>query len=107
MGNRSLFKLIAEYILLAILLAALDTFVTKNWPDFLSAWSYTSTAVEKIKDLLGEAIPTLLTVQAALIWLVFPVAIGLVTLLVQRKGSGSTNANIQVYYKRTFRILCQ
>lgn len=99
LGNGSLFKLLFEYAVLVALIIILDRFVSHNWPEFLSVWKNgNSDTAETIKEIMKEATSGFMGAQATLIGLVFPVAIGLVTLLVQREGAASTNSDIKVYY---------
>jgi hypothetical protein len=107
MGGGSLLRLLVEYSILVILLIALDMLITgylphllsQSFPGFETSDKETS---DKIRSILDAGTSNFLGAQATLIGLIFPIAIGLVTLLVQREGSGSTNSDIQVYYNETF-----
>jgi hypothetical protein len=48
-------------------------------------------------DRWRDANGYLLTIQATLIAIVFPIAVALVTIIVQRPHASSTNADVQIY----------
>lgn len=53
------------------------------------------------RALLKDVTSYVLAAQATIIGLIFPVAVAMVTLIVQREESSSTNSDVQIYYHET------
>jgi hypothetical protein len=51
---------------------------------------------------LQDAESYLLGTRVTLIGLIFPIAVGLVTLIVQRQQTSNTSAHVQIYYRQSF-----
>jgi len=103
LGNGSLFRLLLGYLALVAVFMLYEFLLTKYFPDLLPCWgggSYAANHIKDIKELLKDTSTAILSAQATMIGLIFPVAIGLVTLLVQRETGGS-NADINIYYEET------
>lgn len=97
LSGKSLISYLAAYFLL--LLAALGTellfeqlYISSNL-----FWANSSA----VGSLLKDATSYLLAAQVTMVGLVFPIAVGLVTLIVQRESSSSSTAEVQIYYEET------
>lgn len=63
-----------------------------------------TSALTDLGDRLRDANGYLLTIQATLIAIVFPIAVALVTVIVQRVHASSTNAHVQIYYSESLAL---
>jgi hypothetical protein len=61
-------------------------------------------ALTDLGDRLRDANGYLLTIQATLIAIVFPIAVALVTVIVQRVHASSTSAHVQIYYSESLAL---
>jgi hypothetical protein len=96
-SNRSLFRLLAVYAIVwgcAVLAGALLTFQAPA-------------ALAPVVDGLGkpetirEVLSYMLGAQATMVGLIFPLALGMITLIVQRDEGAATNADVQLYYDQS------
>ncbi len=97
LSNRGFFELLGLYVLLLILLIVIEIIVACAFPSFIPSW----TNATNIGSLLKDTTSYLLGAQVTMIGLLFPIAVGLVTLMVQREDASSTNSDVQVYYNQT------
>jgi hypothetical protein len=73
--------------------------------DSLPYWAVGSMPIPtELRGLLKDANGYLLTIQATLIAIVFPIAVALVTVIVQRAHASSTNAHVQIYYSEALAL---
>jgi len=97
-GERGLFGFLFLYVIFVVLLLGMEVTITSECPSLIPTW----TNAQKIGQLLKEVTGSFLGVQVTILGLLFPVAIALVTLIVQREDATSTNSDVQVYYSQTF-----
>jgi len=96
-GQRGLLGFLVPYIALVSLFAATEIIVAKQWPSLVPSWSNGQNIGPFIKDVTSY----FLGAQVVMIGLLFPIVVGLVTLIVQREDASSTVSDIQVYYSET------
>ncbi|MDW3205950.1 MAG: hypothetical protein R8L07_10460 [Alphaproteobacteria bacterium] len=96
-GERSLFGFLIPYVGIVSIIVVLEVLISDWWGIRIPAWSYDSTISSLLKDVTGY----FLGAQAVMIGLLFPIAVGLVTLIVQREDASSTVSDVQVYYSET------
>jgi hypothetical protein len=97
LGERGLLQILALYGLLVVLLSALEWIVSSRFALFVPGWANGPTVGPFLKDLSSY----FLTAQVTVIGLLFPIAVALVTLIVQREDASSTSSDVQVYYSET------
>ncbi len=95
--NRSLLRLLGVYALVWGALVASGLFVTLETPAALAPIAADLAQRETIRDILSY----MLGAQATMVGLIFPLALGMVTLIVQRDEGAATNADVQVYYEQS------
>lgn len=97
-GERTIIGFLLPYtvLVLAVLGAEMVLAQCSTFPAAL--WS----RGEDINSLLRSVTSYYLGAQVVMIGLLFPIAVGLVTLIVQREEASSTISDIQVYYNETF-----
>ena len=103
-GEYSLLKHISGYLLFAFVWALLififgdiESSYALSIYQKVSVWLESNENLNVLKETIADANAAALTIQATIIALIFPVVVGLVTLLM-RRGAGSINPDIQVYY---------
>ncbi len=96
-GQRGLLGFLVPYAALVGLFILTETMVSTQWPHLIPLWSNDQTIGPFLKDVTSY----FLGAQVVMIGLLFPIAVGLVTLIVQREVSSSTVSDIQVYYGET------
>ena len=95
--NRSLFRLLAAYGVIWSLLVLAGLALNFETPRALASLAADLAARETIRGLLSY----MLGAQATMVGLIFPLALGMVTLIVQRDEGAATNADIQLYYDQS------
>jgi len=102
LGTRSLLILISQYLVFVFLITICEAFVINCWGIFYPSAPllpiYGSEMATKIEEALASANDLLLSAQATLIGIVFPLAVGLITILLQREDVSSTESDIKIYY---------
>ncbi len=96
-GQRGLLGFLIPYVVLVALFVAAEIIVARQWPTLIPSWSND----QSIGPLLKDVTSYFLGAQVVMIGLLFPIAVGLVTLIVQREDASSTVSDIQVYYGET------
>lgn len=96
-GQRGLLGFLIPYIVLVALLVGVEILVENLSPTLIPS----SSNDENIGRLLKDVTSYFLGAQVVMIGLLFPIAVGLVTLIVQRENASSTVSDIQVYYSET------
>ena len=96
-GNRGLLGFLIPYTVLVALLVSAEIIVANFWPNLIPSWSIN----QNIGPLLKDVTSAFLGAQVVMVGLLFPIAVGLVTLIVQREEASSTVSDIQVYYGET------
>ncbi len=96
-GKRTLPGFVIPYVVIVALLLVLESVLSAFYPSFIPAW----TASDSVKPLLKDVTGYFLGAQAVVIGLLFPIAVALVTLIVQREEASSTISEVQVYYNET------
>lgn len=95
--ERSLGGFLALYVVIVVLLLILEITVAKICPSFVLPW----TNSPHVGSLLKEVTSYFLGAQVVMVGLLFPVAVGLVTLIVQREDPSTKSSDIQVYYEES------
>ena len=95
--NRSLFRLLAAYFTIWSFAVLLGTVLNFETPRSLGPLAEELGKRETIRDLLSY----MLGAQATMVGLIFPLALGMVTLIVQRDEGAATNADVQLYYDQS------
>ena len=93
-GERGLLGFLIPYAVIVAVVLIVEAFLIQQWPDLIPPWSNSA----HIGPLLREVTSYLLGAQVIMVGLLFPIAVGLVTLIVQREDASSTVSDIQVYY---------
>ncbi|MCG8085687.1 MAG: hypothetical protein JAZ13_08225 [Candidatus Thiodiazotropha taylori] len=101
LGKDSLIKLLFLYIIFLILLLILEKCIVYNFWYFRIDLIIEKDKIDQVINVLSVINTVFLTVQVTMIALIFPVAIALVTFLVERQGA-SSDTDIQLYYKESF-----
>ena len=96
-GQRGLLGFLIPYIVLVALLVGAEIIAANLWPTLIPSWSND----QSIGPLLKDVTSYFLGAQVVMVGLLFPIAVGLVTLIVQREEASSTVSDIQVYYGET------
>ncbi|MDX2145211.1 MAG: hypothetical protein SFV19_17785 [Rhodospirillaceae bacterium] len=96
-GERRLLGFLLPYALLVVALVAAEVILAWCCNDLLPQW----TAAEKISPLLKDVTSYFLGAQVTAIGLLFPIAVALVTLIVQRGDNSSTISEVQIYFSET------
>lgn len=97
LGERGLLRILVFYALLVIALACLEVILTSRYPALIPSWTNAPNLNPFLKDIASY----FLAAQVTVIGLLFPIAVALVTLIVQREDASSTNSDVQVYYSET------
>jgi hypothetical protein len=97
--GRSLAWFLRWYFVFALVLGLAEIAMARYFPTLLPKWSE---ADERLWGFLKDAESYLLGTQVTLIGLIFPIAVGLVTLIVQRQQTSNTSAHVQIYYQESF-----
>ena len=97
LAERGLFKFLTLYGLFLVLLVAAEISVAQYCAYLVPSWTNAS----DIALLLKDATSYFLGAQVTMIGLLFPIAVGLVTLIVQREDASSTVSDVQIYYHQT------
>lgn len=95
--NRSLFRLLAGFGLVWSLLVFAGLFLTFDMPAQLAPLAEDFGRTDTVRNLLSY----MLGAQATMVGLIFPLALGMVTLIVQRDEGAATNADVQLYYDQS------
>ena len=93
-GHRGLLGFLIPYTVLAVLLVCAEIIVANLWPSLIPSESNN----QDVGALLRDVTSYFLGAQVVMVGLLFPIAVGLVTLIVQREQASSTVSDIQVYY---------
>ncbi len=96
-AERGLLGFLVPYVMLVGSLLAVEIIFARQWPCLVPSWSNSP----HIGPLLKDVTSYLLSAQVVMVGLLFPIAVGLVTLIVQRGDASSTVSDIQVYYGET------
>lgn len=96
-GERGLLGFLFLYVLLALLILCSEILLSRMYPPIVLAWE----AGAHIGPFLKDVTSYFLGAQVMVIGLLFPIAVALVTLIVQREDASSTISDIQVYYGET------
>jgi len=96
--HRGLLGFLVPYLLLVTLLVATEIIVSWQWPTLTLQ---SSSLDERMEQFLKDVTSYLLGAQVVMVGLLFPIAVGLVTLIAQREDASSTVSDIQVYYNQT------
>ena len=96
-GHRGLLGFLIPYAVLVSVLVSAEIIVANWWPNLIPSWSNN----QSIGSLFRDVTRNLLGAQVVMVGLLFPIAVGLVTLIVQREVASSTVSDIQVYYGET------
>lgn len=97
LSERGLFEFFTLYGLFLVLLVAAEISVAQCCAYLVPSW----TNAPGIALLLKDATSYFLGAQVTMIGLLFPIAVGLVTLIVQREDASSTVSDVQIYYHQT------
>jgi hypothetical protein len=97
LGERGLLRILVFYALLVFALIYLEIILTSSYPGLIPSWANGSNLDLFLRDIASY----FLTAQVTVIGLLFPIAVALVTLIVQREDASSTNSDVQVYYSET------
>jgi hypothetical protein len=97
LGERGLLRILVSYALLVIALLLLEVILTTRYPAQIPSWANAPDLDTFLKDIASY----FLAAQVTVIGLLFPIAVALVTLIVQREDASSTNSDVQVYYNET------
>lgn len=95
--NRSLFRLLAVYGAVWSMLVTSGLLFTIETPQALIPLAKDLGEKETIRNLLSY----MLGAQATMVGLIFPLALGMVTLIVQRDEGAATNADVTLYYDQS------
>lgn len=96
-ANRSLFRLLAVYGAVWAALVASGLLFTIETPQAFIPLAKDLGEKETIRSLLSY----MLGAQATMVGLIFPLALGMVTLIVQRDEGAATNADVTLYYDQS------
>jgi hypothetical protein len=96
-GQRGLLGFLLPYIVLVVLLIVAEMILKGQWQVLIPSWSND----QRIGPFLKDVTSYFLAAQVVMVGLLFPIAVGLVTLIVQREDASSTVSDIQVYYGET------
>ncbi len=96
-GERGLIGFLVPYAAVVALLIVLDIAIASACPSIIPPWTNTT----QIGPLLKDVTSYFLGAQVVMIGLLFPIAVGLVTLIVQREDASNTISDIQVYYEES------
>lgn len=96
-ANRSLFRLLAAYGSVWALLVLSGMLFTFETPPALVPLANDLGGQETIRYLVSY----MLGAQATMVGLIFPLALGMVTLIVQRDQGAATNADVTLYYDQS------
>ncbi|WP_342248785.1 hypothetical protein [Sphingomonas sp. OTU376] len=97
LANRSLFGLARAYLLIWAVLILAGALLTLPTPAALDTLVADYGRPETIRNLLSY----MLGAQATMVGLIFPLALGMVTLIVTRDEGTGTNADVQLYYDQS------
>jgi hypothetical protein len=97
LGNRGLLRILSMYALLVVALSILEITLTNKYPALVPPW----VNAPNVRSLLKDMGSYFLAAQVTVIGLLFPIAVALVTLIVQREDASSTSSDVQVYYSET------
>ena len=97
LGERGLLRILVFYALFVIALICLEVVLTSTYPALIPSWANASSLGPFLRDIASY----FLAAQVTIIGLLFPIAVALVTLIVQREDASSTNSDVQVYYSET------
>lgn len=97
-AERGLLGFIVPYTAIVILLLVAEIGISMEWPYFIPLWSDSPHIAPLLKDVTSY----FLAAQVVMVGLLFPIAVGMVTLIVQRESASSTFSEIRVYYSGTF-----
>ena len=84
-GHRGLLGFLIPYTVLVALLVGTEIIVTNWWPNLIPSWSNNQSIGSLLKDVTSD----FLGAQVVMVGLLFPIAVGLVTLIVQREDRAS------------------
>lgn len=97
-GQRGPMGFLALYFALTAFLIVAEIVVAKHWP---SAIPNLEPDKERLEAFLKDVTSYYLGAQIVIIGLLFPVAVALVTLIIQRENASGTASDIQVYYEES------
>lgn len=97
LGERGLLHILVLYSLFVVVFLFLEIILTSRFPALIPPWANAPNVGPFLKDLASN----FLAAQVVVIGLLFPIAVALVTLIVQREDASSTNSDVQVYYSET------
>lgn len=97
LGKRGLLGFLALYALFLIFLIVIELVIAYLCPSLIPGWTNAQNIGPHLKDVTSY----FLGAQVTMIGLLFPIAVGLVTLIVQREDASSTSSDVQVYYSQT------
>jgi len=97
LGERGLLRILVSYSLFVVILLLLEVVLTNRHPTLVPTWANAPNVGPFLKDIASY----LLAAQVTVIGLLFPIAVALVTLIVQREDASSTSSDVQVYYSET------
>ncbi len=111
-GERGLFGFLIPYFMIVISLLIVELGITRGFRPVIPQWNMGGagefpsiipplTHVLQIEPLLREVTSYFLGAQVVMIGLLFPIAVALVTMIVQREDASSTISDVQVYYSET------
>jgi hypothetical protein len=98
LGGHSIGWFLLRYGIIAIAIVALEIAVARYAPTFLPDWAAPR---DSLWGFIKDADSYFLATQVTLIGLIFPIAVGMVTLIIQRQQASNTTAHIQIYYSES------
>lgn len=95
--ERTYFWFIGLYVVVALLAAGMAVAIDLNQLPLAEPLL----SSDQLRQTLRDFMAYLLGAQVTIVGLIFPLALGMVTLIVQREEGSSTNSDIQLYYDQS------